>query len=162
MAYSPLAIANEFIVMAASDGSKVEHMKLQKLVHFAHGYALAEGNELSNEEPEVWKYGPVFSSLYAELKYHGAEPIRQPENENIFLDPPRIDPNDQRSMDAVRLVWQKYKRYTGFQLSDKTHAPGTPWHQTVKNLNGKVPLGTKITNELIKSHYMALEELKPS
>ena len=66
MAYSPLAIANEFIAIAASEGSKIEHMKLQKLVHLLTD--MPSKREMSSQmKNRSRKYGPVFSSLYAEL-----------------------------------------------------------------------------------------------
>jgi hypothetical protein len=65
--YRPLALANEFIVMSASRGA--EHMKLQKLVYFAYGWWLTgHSDRITTEPPQVWKFGPVFESLYHELR----------------------------------------------------------------------------------------------
>ncbi|QIE54163.1 hypothetical protein G5B40_01095 [Pikeienuella piscinae] len=67
-AYSPLAVANEFIALGIAEGKPIEHMKAQKLVHFAHGFSLARDTPILNECPQVWKFGPVFSTLYQDLR----------------------------------------------------------------------------------------------
>jgi len=160
MAYSPLAIANEFLSLAASENKAVEHMKLQKLVHFAHGYGLREGLEISNENPQVWKHGPVFESLYHELKYHGSDPISEPERESLFGPIPRVDGPDAGPMKIlINKIWNKYKNFTGFQLSDKTHAVGTPWYEMVVEKGGRVPMGLEIPTEKIRTHYLGLPSL---
>jgi uncharacterized phage-associated protein len=49
-----------------------EHMKLQKLVYYAYGWWLLYHSEpIMTEPPEVWRHGPVFSSMYHALKHHG-------------------------------------------------------------------------------------------
>ena len=54
----------------------VSPMKLQKLVYFAHGWHLAIHNRpLVNEQVEAWKFGPVFSDLYHQIKSFGNEKI---------------------------------------------------------------------------------------
>ena len=160
MPYSPLAIANEFIRNASADGKGLEHMKLQKLVHFALGYALKDGYELVNENPQVWRYGPVFPSLYQDLKYHGSEPIKKLEPENYFGSVPEVEDTDKRTKELVAKVWKKYKNYTSFQLSDMTHRPGTPWYDLVVEHKGRVPMGLDIPTEAIKKHYEALPGLE--
>jgi uncharacterized phage-associated protein len=67
--YSPLALANEFIVRF-KPGEGIEHMKLQKLVYCANGWWLVfnPNQPLVNKAPEVWKFGPVFPSLYHVMK----------------------------------------------------------------------------------------------
>jgi uncharacterized phage-associated protein len=47
-------------------------MKLQKLVYYAYGWWLLYHSEpIMTEPPEVWRHGPVFSSMYHALKHHG-------------------------------------------------------------------------------------------
>ena len=73
--YTPLAFANEFI--GRSGGYGVVHMKLQKLVYLCYGWWLVEHDDsIMSDAPEVWRHGPVFSSLYDILKGQGHAPIR--------------------------------------------------------------------------------------
>ena len=160
MAYSPLAVANEFIRLAISEGKEgLEHLKLQKLVHFVHGYSLRDGDSIVNENPQVWKLGPVFPSLYHELKYHGSEPIGRLERESDFGTAPVVDPSDTRARSTIQKVWRKYKNYTAFQLSDLTHKQGTPWYDAVVAHGGKVPMALELDPQQVKQHYQQLPEL---
>ncbi len=70
--HSPLALANTFIERHAGSAG-ITHMKVQKLCYYAHGWWLAFENEpFLTERPQVWKFGPVFASLYAALAHHGS------------------------------------------------------------------------------------------
>ena len=74
--FPTIAIANEFLELAAREGVSLSQMKLQKLVYFAYGWSLAlRGDPLVNEQVECWDYGPVFPSLYRRTKRYGADPI---------------------------------------------------------------------------------------
>ena len=66
-----LKLANTFLARHAG-GFGLQHMKLQKLCYYAYGWWLsAYDNPLTDKGPEVWKYGPVFSDLYDDLKTWG-------------------------------------------------------------------------------------------
>jgi len=161
MPYTPLAIANEFIKLANEDGVPVEHMKLQKLVHFALGYSLVDDDTpVVVEGPQVWKFGPVFKSLYHELKYHGRDRITEPEMAPFFGRPPEVPSDDIETKTLLRKVWNKYGRKSAFTLSDLTHKEGSPWYQVVLKHGGKVPTETEIPMDVIKDHYRGLPPLE--
>ena len=108
MAYSPLAVANEFIKLSKTNGG-LSHIKVQKLCYYAQEMALGKNLEtpLINEQPQVWQYGPVFKSLYQELKYHGPDQIKEPEAEGYFGEVQFINPKDKRSKDIIEKTWEK-------------------------------------------------------
>ena len=149
--YSPLAVANEFIRRA--ERGSVDHMKLQKLVYYAHGIGLVRHITLVNEQPQVWKLGPVFPSLYFELKYHGSDPINTPEAESVSGRPPRVDENDGDSHQIIEDVWQRFCKYTAVQLSNLTHKAGTPWFTTAARCNWRVPRDTEISRETMGRYF---------
>src|SRR5271170_5786610 len=61
MPYTPLQVANTFVIRHGEQSRGLDHMKLQKLDYFVHGWWLAYHQErLLTERPQVWKYGPVF------------------------------------------------------------------------------------------------------
>ena len=130
--YSPLAIANGFVARFA-DKNGVEHMKLQKLVYFSYGWWLwskgLDGERLTAERPEVWRYGPVFPNLYNVLKIFGRRSILEPQSAGPFDRPDEIDDDDDRIHALLRWVWSRYGHLSSFALSDMTHKPGTPWHR---------------------------------
>lgn len=78
MAYSSLAIANEFLIRAHKQGISLNQMQLQKLVYIAHGANLAiNGEPLIEDGIEAWDYGTVIRRLRDALKKHGVSSIDQ-------------------------------------------------------------------------------------
>jgi len=153
--YTPLALANEFIVYSSPSG--VEHMKLQKLVYISYGWWLSVfDHPVLSEAPEVWKHGPVFPSLYHVLKEHGNMPIRNVQQAIFNRPPDRVDDNDDEVLSLVRWVWGKYRHMSSFQLSDLTHETGSPWQITAESHGYSVPRHTPIPDYTIKAHYQSL------
>ena len=150
--YSPLAVANEFIRLAGDKG--IDHMKLQKLVYYAHGLSLARGRRLVNEQPQVWKLGPVFKSLYFQLKYYGGRLISSPERDGMFGQAPTLDKSDTFAKGIVEEVWRKLRGFTAMQLSDRTHRAGTPWYVTALRHGWRVPTDTEIDGETMRQHFV--------
>lgn len=78
--YRPMAFGNEFIVRAYATG--IDHMKLQKLTYVAYGWWLAyQDIPVLNEQPQVWKLGPVFNSMYFALNHFGSRLISTCQND---------------------------------------------------------------------------------
>jgi uncharacterized phage-associated protein len=149
-----LAAANYFLSKAAEEGVPIDPLKLQKLVYFAHGWHLAvTGEPLIDEHVEAWPYGPVIPSLYHRFKSYGADPItdlvyvRGPTGE---LYPPL--PTDTDTLNVLNKVWQQYGRYSAVQLSNLSHATGSPWEQT---WNQREQNGTRIDNGKIHRHFLS-------
>ncbi len=143
MTFSVETIANKIISLA--DGNGITHMKLQKLIYLAHeNFLKSTGRPLANEDPEVWQFGPVFSTLYHRLKHYRNSPITVPiiaeaANEVICQDAEK----------AIIETWEKYKGYTGPALSDLTHRTGTPWRILAEKYKYSVPFGLTIPSSLI-------------
>jgi len=153
--YRPLAFANEFIVMAQPSG--VEHMKLQKLVYYTYGWWIAyHPSSIISEPPQVWKFGPVFLSLYHALKNHGRTPITTVQSDYPFQPSPRVDSDDADARQLVQWVWQKYGSYSSFELSDMTHAPGTPWQRIAERHNWVIQPNTPIPDDMLRDSFRAL------
>jgi len=153
--YTPLAFANEFIAKSGPSGSV--HMKLQKLVYLCYGWWLVEHAEpIINEAPEVWRHGPVFSSLYDVFKGHGHRPITTMQRHFFSHAPDRVYDADHETHDLISWVWDRYGGYSQFALSDMTHQVGTPWYETAKERNFKVPKHLEISNDVIRTHFKAI------
>lgn len=156
--YTPLAIANQFITKYAGEIG-IEHMKLQKLVYYSYGWWLAshglEHAPLTNEEPEIWKHGPVFSSLYAVLKVFGRSPIFAVQSTGPFSEPDWIS-HDNNVVKLIDWIWSRYGHLSSFALSDMTHSPGTSWYRTAVDNNFSVSLNTKISKNYIFEEFSAL------
>lgn len=132
MVYTPRVVANALLRKAKSSGAKLSHLKLQKLAFFLHAWNLAlHGKPLIDEQPEAWPYGPVFSTLYSELRSHGSKDIEgfikevDPKTgREVALVP---NPGDEAFWQLVDQVWERYGKLTASQLSSLSHVQGGPW-----------------------------------
>ena len=131
MPYSAASIANAFLNLAWQEKAVITQLKLQKLVYYAAGYYSAAYNEsLLDCSIEAWQHGPVVPSLYREFRNFGHEPITRfatvLDDDWDVIDAP-IPSNDDRVMRVVNFVWRTYGGYSALELSEMTHAEGTPW-----------------------------------
>ncbi|MTH95348.1 Panacea domain-containing protein [Roseibium sp. RKSG952] len=156
MAYEPSFVANAFLNRAREESIKdVDQLKIQKLVYCLHGWYLATQNApLVGEYYEAWPYGPVLSSLYHEFKYNGRKPIK---SYAIDVDPKTgedkalmVGVTDKKFYSLFDVVWNRYKRLNGLQLSSLAHAEGAPW--SLARARGE----TYLSNDEIRTHFRAL------
>lgn len=143
--YRPTTVANYFIENFGDKG-ELTPMKLLKLTYIAYGFYLALTNgkkRLVDEKPVAWDLGPVFPSLYSDIKrsydkWNITKPISTNISEII---------SDQ---DKVFLgkIWALYGKYNGEYLSALTHEEGTPWSDVYKKHQNMI-----LQDEAIISHY---------
>ena len=147
MLAQPIMIANEFVNSFGGDGN-ITHMKLQKLLYFTNGWWLGlSGEPLLTENPQVWRYGPVFRGVYNAFNRFGSRPVTQmvPGNPFAGSEPQRLSDDERRRIEPmINWIWGEYGGRTGVQLSDETHAPGTPWQRLAAANAYSVPLNTEI------------------
>src|SRR5260370_30191125 len=152
--YRPMALANNLIKRFGYRRG-IDHMKLQKLVYYAHGWWLAyrSPEQLLNEKPEVWRHGPVFSSMYHALKGFGNGPITLPQPDLPLRPPPDIDEDDETVSNLMDWIWVRYGGYSAIQLSNMTHERGTPCQQMAHTHGNRDPELTKILDILMAASY---------
>jgi len=145
MAVTSLAVANKFLELARESGYSLTNMQLQKLVFFAHGYHLAlEGVPLYAEETKAWQFGPVIPDLYKHLQKYGKSEV----TESI---PTAGEVSDEEQVNVIDAVWDAYKGYDAWRLSDISHRKDSPWDKVWSN----APFG-KIDNDTVKQYYRKL------
>jgi len=129
--WSARAVANTLLEIAEKVGASVTPLKLQKLIYYAHGWALALlGRPLIDEQVQAWKFGPVIESVYHAFKRFGNGRITQLAAD--FDDSgkpytPIIPPSAVDERQLLERVWSTYGKFSGVQLSNMTHKPGSPW-----------------------------------
>jgi len=170
MSFSAKAIANSFLDLARAHGQSLTPMKIQKLIYYANGWHSAiKGEPLLDEQVEAWPYGPVIPSIYRAFSDHGNQPITSPLVDFEFLDgpdsredfryhAPSLEDNTDQAEFAHALlnrIWETYGGYSAIQLSNMTHAPGTPWRQVHDRYSGRIPRGTDIPWESIRDFFVA-------
>ncbi len=158
-----LAIANMFISIGNFDAHPPTHLKLQKLLYFAHGWHLALFDApLVEEEFLAWKHGPVIPSVYMLFKSYGASPITRegtiPAITNAEGKVTRVRPSlsgkkDKLLYSLVRKIQDVYGKYNGKELSFYTHIKGSPWSIAYGTTTDPTP-NLVISNNSIKKHFI--------
>jgi len=146
--YNCFDIAKQFLKYANEEGVGLEPMKLLKLTYIAHGWYLGFYDKpLIKNSIQAWKFGPVIPELYHVTKRFG---YRSVDLETVELySENKLNDNDQNFLHAI---WNTYKKYSGLELSSKTHMDNTPWAETFDpDRFHKI-----IHNETIKRHYKKL------
>lgn len=157
MTYTPQHVANYFLDRAAEEGRTLDQLKLMKLVYIAYGWVLAlTGKRLFDEPIQAWQHGPVIRSLYDEFKRFRRDPISTRATE-FNLDTwdvttPEIDHADSGTRLILDKVWAAYRAFSGWQLREKTHEPGTPWTLTYD----PAQRDREIPDELIRPHFLSI------
>ena len=96
----------------------------------AWGLALNDFSPVS-ERPEAWEFGPIFSTLYNELRVHGGSGIKE---YVLDLNPatgrrePLVpDPKESDFWNLFEQVWKRYSPLQDTHLSTLSHQDRSPW-----------------------------------
>ena len=121
-------LCNNILYRGRQEGIRITPMKLQKLMYYVcRDYVRETGQMPISEEFEVWQYGPVLPSIYGEFKSFGAKPITayaKDASGHSYKVNEKENPVLARVID---IVWAKYKRMSGIELSELTHQHGSAW-----------------------------------
>ena len=102
-----------------SKNNELSEIQVQKLTYYAYVWYMIvnKGTKLFEERPQAWVHGPVFRSLYDEMKYYknrfwnmetGLEELKT--DMRNFLD----------------VIYKLYGKYSGNELESLTHSE-MPW-----------------------------------
>ena len=118
-------VAQYFLAQMDEDaGDLISNLKLQKLVYYAQGFALAlYGRPLFPERIEAWTHGPVVPELYREYKPYGSDAIPCPGEADFSI-------YDAQTRDLLDEVYAVYGQFSAWKLRDMTHSE-PPWRDTV-------------------------------
>ena len=124
-------------------GEGITHLKLQKLVYYAQGFALVIlGRPLFGEKIEAWAHGPIIPSLYRKYKGNDRNPVPAP------LD---FDASEHFTEDEIELldeVREMYGKFSAWKLRDMIHTEPT-W------MNNKDTEG-EISHKEFKAYFATL------
>lgn len=156
-----ISVANYFIEKSRKSHVLITPMKIIKLTYISFGWysGLYQGNILFNEDIQAWKYGPVISSLYHELKSYKNNPVetliestvwnnKSDQSESTFP-----LPKDKKIVQFLDRIWEIYSKFTALQLSAYTHQQDSPWDIAWNRLGGKNKDSFIIPIEVIANYY---------
>jgi len=127
----------------------ITHLRLQKLLYYAQGWSLALRKKPLFDEPlEAWKDGPVARRAYAMFKKYKKYPIPF---EKTSVDQAVVDKQDR---DFIIGVWRRYRRYSAFELRNRTHKE-FPYINARHGLKPKDPSSRAISRKDMQSHFLA-------
>ena len=150
MAYSGEEIARAFIQIASESGTQITHLKLQKLLYFAHGWHLAFYDQpLLDERIEAWKHGPVVRTVYKLFKDGGGTPLRYDGKDYL-------SGLSDETRDLLLGVWKTYGSIDAFDLSKMTHTEDSPWRGKYEQ-QGFFHDSDYISDEEMKKYFLNLQ-----
>lgn len=132
--------AEYFLSLPDDDaGNAISNMKLQKLLYYAQGFAMATlGKPLFAEDFEAWEYGPVLRAVYDKFKQYGGSALPKPEDFS-FSD------YTEEEKDLLDEIYRVFGQYSAWALSEMTHQT-PPWRDAPRN-------GT-ISKESMKAYFL--------
>lgn len=132
-------VAQYFLAQMDEDaGDLISNLKLQKLVYYAQGFALAlYGRPLFPERIEAWTDGPVVPELYHEYRGHGSDSIPYPGEADLSV-------YDAQTRELLDEVYAVYGQFSAWKLRDMTHSE-PPWCDT--------PSGQEIQHDDLMSYF---------
>lgn len=139
-------VAAEHLIHLARErhGEDLTPMQVLKILYMAHGWMLALcGRPLFGDPVEAWTYGPVVPGVYHRYSRFGRNPINTGGGD-------RSAELDKQKVSVLGQALDRYRGFTGVELSDMTHRPGSPWART-RDLGLEV-----ISNDVIQMHYRDL------
>ena len=151
----PVVVANYFIETAIEEENLIDLLKVNKLVHLAHGWHLGiKGKALIREEVEAWKYGPVVRIVYDVFKGYSKYTITKQATTRFSKEMKEIGGlADPETIQFLKSIWNYYRDWSDWQLSASAHEEKTPWHETWNDAEKKDPFEAVTLKETIQKYY---------
>lgn len=134
-------LCNNILLRGKKDDVAISPMKLQKLMYYVcRDYVKETGEMPIDEWFEVWQYGPVLSSVYNEFKVFGAKPITSFAKDATGKSYSVNEDANPVLSGIIDVVWAKYKRLSGIDLSKKTHKQESGWYRAYMDHRSQITL----------------------
>ena len=148
---SPIAVANYLLKI----GDDLDRVRLADLVYLCHGWHLTTyGTPLVDEEPEAWRYGPMFPSLYQAIKDFGDSAIAYPVKGRGNGRGNGVAVLTDQQKELIDTIHSSYNEFTGWEILRITEQEKSPWRKVwLKNYDRNAP----IPNRAIKKFFDAKE-----
>ena len=138
--------AKYILKIAAEKHIQLNQTKLQKLLYICDGALLAYGENVVEENPKAWDYGPVYPKVFKWYAKHRYEDFS-----NISISDDIT--SNQLIRDVVSQTLDKFGTQTATSLSLWSHRENSPWDMTVKKDDS---LYGTISKDYIKLYFSGL------
>lgn len=118
--YNAIDVAKYFVNL----NKEFTELQIQKLVYYSYVWYIVKFNDdknnivnkLFDERPRAWKYGPVFISIYEQMKFCDKSLLCK-----AYLKANDVNTKfDDKAEMILSLVYEFYGKYSGNRLSDMT------------------------------------------
>ena len=118
--YNAIDVAKYFVNL----DKEFTELQIQKLVYYSYVWHIVKFNDNKNnivnklfdERPRAWKYGPVFISIYEQMKFCDKSLLCK-----AYLKANDVNTKfDDKAEMILSLVYEFYGKYSGNRLSDMT------------------------------------------
>lgn len=118
--YNAIDVAKYFVNL----NKELTELQIQKLVYYSYVWYIVKFNDdknnivnkLFDERPRAWKYGPVFISIYEQMKFCDKSLLCK-----AYLKANDVNTKfDDKAEMILSLVYEFYGKYSGNRLSDMT------------------------------------------
>lgn len=118
--YNAIDVAKYFVNL----NKELTELQIQKLVYYSYVWYIVKFNDNKNnivnklfdERPRAWKYGPVFISIYEQMKFCDKSLLCK-----AYLKANDVNTKfDDKAEMILSLVYEFYGKYSGNRLSDMT------------------------------------------
>ena len=118
--YNAIDVAKYFVNL----NKEFTELQIQKLVYYSYVWYIVKFsdnknnivNKLFDERPRAWKYGPVFISIYEQMKFCDKSLLCK-----AYLKANNVNTKfDDKAEMILSLVYEFYGKYSGNRLSDMT------------------------------------------
>ncbi|MBI9094729.1 MAG: DUF4065 domain-containing protein [Sphaerochaeta sp.] len=145
-----VTVAKYLLTLAEISNTKVNPLKLQKLLYYCEGWTLAITDKelFPKENFQAWLHGPVNVTVYHE--FNSAYGMFDP------IDAPKATPLgssvtvEQRAI--VERVFEVYNQYSASQLEMMTHAE-KPWIETRGTLTSNMHSDKIIDKDTMRTEF---------
>jgi uncharacterized phage-associated protein len=161
-----LEAAKYIIAFSDSKGDKITNKKLQKLLYYLQSWSLAVfGDPLFEGEPQAWRHGPVYPTVYTAFRKFGADTISlKEEYERTTFDEDEtmrvlaMENNlKQDKLGLIEEVMTKYGTQSAFALEILSHRE-RPWLDARKGLDDFEASENVITHQAMREYYSSLRK----
>lgn len=150
MMVDPNDIARYFLWLACeeSEPEPITNMRLQKLLYYAQGWALAvRGRPLFEGTIEGWIHGPVIREVYRTFAKYNDDVISRSEAADSSI----LSRDD---AEFVNAIWESYKAYSASELRRRTHSE-RPWLEARAGLGPDDRGDRVILDETMRTFFRA-------
>lgn len=156
-ALDPRAVANLILDRSVHHDVEIRHLKLQKLLYFAHGaFLIRTQMPLVAGFFEAWQHGPVHPAVYKAFRNAGAGLINfRADHEDVMTGQRHPIPEIKDPAITIHIdsILSGIGKMSDFDLVKLSHVPRGPWSVVVEEMLGGVALGARIDNTVLAERF---------